>query len=175
MGTPVTQDGAWQVGLTFCTSANIIRPNDANAYAAGDVISNSTTAAASLICVFPNCAKSNGLGGILQGALLVDSVAAATKPDTELYLFTRPPVMQADNGAWGPSDAEVLYSSGVVAFPTGSFKTMGANGMVDVYPIGRPYACDPNDTNLYGVLVARNAYTPAALENFKITLCLLRD
>jgi len=175
VGTAVNQEGKWVVGLTQTITTTFVRPNDANAYTAGDVISSTTAASVAPILQFPNIVRSNGGGGIIQSAVLIDSVAAATKPDTELYLFDQIITMQSDNAVWAPLDAEMLNCVGVIAFPVGAFKTAGANGIIDVTGLGKAFNCAASSTTLYGVLVARNAYTPTALEQFELRLQVLQD
>jgi hypothetical protein len=137
------------------------------------VVADSTTTAS--ILRFKGAARGVGMGGIIQSALLIDSVAAATKPDLEMYIFTQPPAMQADNAAWNPTDAEMLFCIGVIAFPLGSFKTAGANGIIEPSNPGQAFTCDPALTDIFGILVARNAYTPSSGEIFKILLQILQD
>lgn len=173
MAHEVAQRGPWTVGLTATVSATFTRPNDANAYTAGDVVADSTSTAT--ILKFKNVARTQGGGGVIQSAILVDSIAAATKPDLELYLFDAPPAMQADNAAWNPTDPEMLACVGVIAFPLGAFKTAGANGIIDSTGIAKAYNCAANTQDLYGILVARNAYTPTALEVFEVRLQVLQD
>ena len=176
MGLQVTQDGlTWTVGATATRSVTFARPNDSNQYTAGDVIADSSAAGVANILRFPNLARSDGGGGIIESALLIDSVAAATKPDTELYLFDQIVIMQSDNAVWAPVDAEAQYAVGAIAFPLGSFRTMGANGLITATGLGMAYNCAPGSRTLYGILVARNAYTPAALEQFEIRLQALLD
>jgi hypothetical protein len=175
MGAAVSQDGKWVVGATATITATFVRPNDATQYTAGDVIADQSAASIANILRFNNIVRTPGGGGILQSAVLVDSVAAATKPDTELYLFDQIITMQSDNAAWAPLDSEMLYNVGVVAFPVGAFKTAGANGIIDVTGLGKAFNCASGSTTLYGVLVARNGYTPTAVEQFEIRLQVLQD
>jgi hypothetical protein len=175
MGAPVTLEGKSTVGMTSTVPVTFVRPNDSTQYTAGDVVSSTSTAGVAPMLKFLNVARFAGGGGILQSAVLIDSVAAATKPDLELYLFTNVIVMQSDNAVWAPTDAEMTYFVGVVAFPTGAFKTAGANGIIDVTGLGMAFNCAADRQDLYGVLVARNAYTPTALEQFTIQLQILQD
>lgn len=175
MGALVSQDGKWSVGVTATITTIFTRPNDATQYTAGDVIADSSTASIASILRFNNIARTNGGGGIIQSALLIDSIAAATKPDSELYLFDQIITMQSDNAVWAPTDAEMNYCVGVIAFPTGAFKTAGANGLIAATGLGTAFNCASDRMTLYGVLVARNAYTPTAFEQFEIRLQVLQD
>ena len=173
-GVIVNQEGPWTVGQTATITAVFEHPNgDTTQYSAGDVIGDSLTVAN--LQRFNNIVRQPGAGGIIQSAILVDSVAAATKPDSELYLFDQPITTQVDNAVWAPTDTDMLSCIGVIPFPVGAFKTCGANGIIAVTGIGLAFSCKSPDTNLYGILVARNAYTPASVEVFEMRLQVLQD
>lgn len=159
-------------GIGAIVEATYTRPADTNAYTAGDVIANSTSAAT--ILTFSGVARAETGSGLIQAATLIDSVAASTKLDADLYLFDTTVVMEQDNAAWDPSDAEMLTCLGVVEFRGANFKTCGANGITHVQGIGLPFVT-VGGKDLYGILVARNAYTPASAEVLKVRLHILQD
>jgi len=159
--------------LSKVAQATVTRPSDTTQYTAGDVVADSTSAA--VILEFGDVAKFPGWGGIINAATLVDSVAAATKPDFDLYLFHTTVVMENDNAAWDPSDTEATYLIGIISFLGSNFETMGANGAIQVQNIGLPYQTLGGGTKIYGILVARNAYTPASAEVFTVKLHCVRD
>jgi len=159
--------------VTALIEASYTRPADTATYAAGDVIANSTSAAT--ILTFTGVAREPGLGGIIQSAVLVDSAAQTLKGDFELYLFDTAPAMQNDNAAWNPSDSEVTKSLGRVRFPPGLFNVCGANGVVDVDSLGKPFKCASGTRNIFGILVVRNAYVPISGEVFTIRLFVIQD
>lgn len=159
-------------GKTTVAEVTFTRPSDTNAYTAGDVVSNSTSAATILEFT---AASFEGGGGVIQAATLIDSVAAGTKPEFDLYLFDTTVVMENDNAAWDPSDTEVKTFIGKIDFLAADFETMGANGVTQVRNINLPFKCVANSTILYGILVARNAYTPTSAEQFTVRLHILQD
>ena len=159
--------------VTHILTQSYTRPADTVTYAAGDVVANSTSAAT--ILTFSNMARAVGLGGMIQHAVLIDSAAQTLKPDLELYLFDTAPAMQNDNVAWAPSDAEMETCIGRIDFATGSFKTAGANGMIQVSGVSMPFQCTASVTAIYGILVARNAYVPISAEKFTVRLHVLKD
>ena len=63
-------------------SASYTRPADTTAYAEGDVLANSTSAAT--ILTFPNVARANGLG------FLIDGVTVGAGPAMQSSLALRP-------------------------------------------------------------------------------------
>ena len=173
-GVIVNQEGPWTVGATATITWAFEHPSgDTTQYSAGDVVGDSLTVAN--LQRFNGMARYNGGGGIIQSAILVDSVAAATKLDSVLYLFDAPIVTQVDNAVWAPTDTDMLSCVGKIPFPTGAFDVCGANGIIAVTGIGLAFSCRPNDQNLYGILVARNAYTPASIEVFEMRLQVLQD
>lgn len=151
----------------------ITRPTDTNSYAAGDSIADSTSAPTML--TFHHIGK-NGMGR-LQQAILVDSAnVVAAKLDGELWLFSVAPTAINDNAAFAPTDAELLNLVAVIAFTQGTFlvaaATSGAGGNAVNVQGGMdiPFKCKPGSNDLYGMLVARNAYAPVSGEIFTVTL-----
>lgn len=173
-GVIVNQEGPWTVGATATIQVVFEHQSgDTTQYTAGDVVGDSTTVAR--IQRFNGMARYNGGGGIIQSAIFIDSAAAATKLDSELYLFDTAVTTQVDNAAWAPTNLDMLNCVGVIPFPFGAFKTGSSNGIIAVTGIGLGFTCRANDVNLYGILVARNAFTPASLEVFEIRLQVLQD
>lgn len=152
-------------------TATFTRPGDTTQYAAGDVM----TASAPVPLSFANAGSANGKGGIILSATLVDSLAQGTKPDIDLHLFDTTLTVEADNAAWDPSDAERLREIGVIEFRGGDFKVGANNGTIQGFPLGLPYKCLAGDTTIYGVAVARNAYTPGNAEVFTVNLILSQE
>lgn len=159
-------------GVYAVVDASVTRPADTVAYSAGDVVS--TTTGVPVAMTFANIGGEMSRGGKLYSATLINSVAAATKPDIDLYLFDVSPVIAADNAAWTPTDAEMLNCLGVVAFTGANFKVGNGNGIIhNLVNPGLPFVCAVRD--LYGVMVARSGYTPTATEVFTIRLGVQQD
>lgn len=149
------------------------RPNDTTTYAAGDVISESTSAGT--VWTFP-WARAVGLGGILQDAILIDSVSATLKLDADLYLFDTAPTSNLnDNAAFAATDAEMKALLTILSFVGTTAKVGGANCSIELAAISRSLACAAAASSLYGVLVARNAYVPTANEELTLRLRCIQD
>lgn len=168
--------------------ASVTRPANTTAYAAGDALTNSTSAP--VVLTFENMARFPGGGGIVRVAHLLDSAAQATKISAELWLFAgaAAPTPDNDNVPFTPTDAELANLIGVIVFDglTAGWVfvgdvTAGAGGNAVI--IGRigpsgagghlldlPYVCGPATTSLWGLLVVRNAYTPVSGEVFTVSL-----
>lgn len=159
--------------VTKLVTVSKTRPADITTYAAGDVVNESTSAGT--VWTFSNMVRGAGLGGVIQAAQLIDSAAQSTKPDLELYLFDTTLTTQNDNAAWAPADADMKTLVARIDFSLGSFKTAGGNGVIQAVNLSLPFQCASGSTTLYGILVARNAYTPISSEEFTIRLAVLQD
>lgn len=144
--------------------ASFTRPSNTTAYTAGDVVS--TTAGA--VMTFASDAE-----GLVRAAVLIDSAAESTKPEFDLFLFTVAPNAVADNSAFAPTDGEMLNCIGVVSFLAADFKAASGNGMTQGVMSDMSYLAAGG--NLYGVLVARNAYTPVSAEVFAVRLSIIQE
>jgi len=145
-------------------TASVTRPADTTQYADGDVVGELLT--------FEPLPRYHDQGARIEGAACISSANQATKPDLELYLFTEAPTVAADNAAFAPTDAELEKLVGIVEFGSDQFKAVNAgagaagNAAASV-GAGVILAAQPA---LYGVLVARNAYTPVSEEQFTVAL-----
>lgn len=152
-------------------SATITREANTTQYAAGDVIAASTTAA--VASVFNSC-SGPGRSGSIKSVLLVDSAAEATKLNADLFLFHSAPVTFGnDNEAFAPTDAELQDCVGVVSLDgttAANIKVGSGNAVIQNSGLDLPFECLTTDFSLYGILVARNTYTPVSAEAFKIIL-----
>lgn len=165
------------VGNVRTIFAQFTRPSNTTQYAAGDVVNDSTSAPT--VMTFSKPARESGPtggGSIIQQAILIDSAAEATKLDCELWLFDTTITPDNDNAAFTPTDAELLTLVGIISFPASGYKvgTASGNSVCQVDNLGLPVNTVAGPANsLFGVLVARNAYTPISAEVFKIVLKLI--
>ena len=147
-------------------SDSYTRPADTTAYAAADAISDSTTAPT--VLTFTDAARNQGKGGIIVDATINSSAAPATTLQCELWLFDTEPTPTDDNSAFALTDAESLNVIAVIPFTVG-YKS-DANTIYHGDRTIVPFRCATASTTLYGLLVARNAYTPASAEVLTVTL-----
>lgn len=165
-------------GYGHIAGVKLTRPNDTNAYTAGDVVNDS--ASAGTVLTIP--AQIDGANGftLLQELICISSQNAATKPDLELWLFSEAPAAQNDNAPFAVTDAELAKLVGIVTIPVASFKVANTgaaavgNVVCDVLNLSMPI-CTPAGSKgvLYGVVIVRNAYAPVALEEFTFILKFL--
>lgn len=158
-------------------AAAFARPSGTTQYTAGDVIGTNPAT----ILEFNGVAITPGHSGIVYGATLIDKANQATKLSApELWLFSYPPAAVADNAPFAPGDDELgLYLIGVLPFANAYVAKAGSgdDGNVVFTCADRSFAyiCQPGRSSIYGVLVARSAYTPISGEQFAIRIdCVLR-
>ncbi len=152
------------------------RPANTTAYAIGDEVSNSATATSVVPLKFENVTRSPLWTATILDAMLVDDTNEATLPALELWLFTSPPTTAGDNVTCAFSDADLVdrlvhvipfYVSYAGILSTGGNTVFSAPGINQSF-----YA--PGG-NLFGIYLARNAYTPLASEIFTTKLRFLVD
>lgn len=170
----VRTDGAVIVSTSSAVAqASFTRPANTTAYASGDAMSSDATAPAAIALA---CGRLAGLGGVITHAMVLSSVAG-TAAALELYLFDTALAAASfqDNAAVAVTDAELLRLQAVVAFASADSVTVGANRVLGRSDVGKVFKCAAGDTNLYAVLVARGAYTPASGEVITIVLGVAQD
>lgn len=153
-------------------TATLTRPSDTNAYAAGDIVANATSNAS--VITFSNCARILAGTGVVTAAVMIDSAAPVTKLDAELYLFSSSPATDDDNEALNISDSDALKLIGVIDFGGDPYVT-GANCIYQQLGVNIMFECAAASKDLYGILVARNIYTPVSAEVFTIKLKVSQD
>lgn len=164
-------------GSSLLVPGSFTRPNDVAQYSSGDAITNSTSAP--LPITFNNCARIQGGSGVIVGAVIVDSAVQSTALVGELWLFDTTFTADNDNTAFTPTDAECITNIGIIPIATSYIgdATAGAGGN-RIYISSNfniPFKCNAGSRALFGGFVARNAYTPVALETFVIRLRILQD
>lgn len=160
---------------------SITRPSNTTAYAAGDVISEVTTN--DHLTFLKAMDAGDEKTGIILGGRVHSSANNTTLPDLELWLFDADIAEVADNGAFVPTDTEMLTLIGVIAFPVASWiignagAAAAGNAFCEVMNLDIPFRLgkDPSALNIYGQLVVRNAYTPVASEEFSVTIMTHND
>ena len=142
-------------------------------YTAGDVIGDGDATLAAKPLAFEDVVDTPGGSGILASVTIAHSAAEATALLPELWLFSAPPTMVADNAAWTLTDADILNCVAVISFSSSFIGYISNNTFFQAGEICRPFVCPAGVRRLYGVLIARNAYTPLAGETFKVRLGVL--
>ncbi len=170
-----------QTPLTIFATDSLIRPYNGTAYAANDVVNDTLTGNKLLTFKTQNVKGSGigivtaiGLGGTIISALLTAGDTANTANGTfKLLLFRDTVANVADNAAWATAAYYNTRFIGEIDF------TLAANGTTSNYSyvdsLGMPFQCETDDIYLYGVLLAKAAYQPAANQKFIIKLGIVRN
>lgn len=147
------------------------RPADTTAYTANDAINNSTSAPTYL--TFANVSPAPGVPIFIRNAIATKTSNGVTTSTMRLFLFNEIPANIAnDNAAYLPSAADILKMVGYIDF------ALYIAGTGCAHSLGSPKPSDPiihtptSHRNLYGILQASGAYTPANAELFYLTLCI---
>lgn len=149
------------------STASFTRPNDTTAYAANDLVANSTTAGSVTPMTF-QIPTGSGRDIQIKGVKIQKSGTTATNGNFNLRLYASSPTCaNGDNGAWSTSLSGYLGkldAAIVEAFTDGCAVVNTLAEGADVhFRISTDHA-------IYGLLVADAAYTPAANEVFTVTL-----
>lgn len=170
-----SNDPRSQIRRTTLLQDSFTRPANVTAYAAGDAISDDTTTPTAL--TFTGPARLPEYGGAIRAVTVHKSDQDLTNADFDLLLFDTSPAVAGfdDNAALAITDAEFANCVGRVAFTGSSDGVSVVTG--DLYVkqnLYIPFVVGTTNA-LYGVLVARAAYTPASGEVFTVTLHIDQD
>ena len=165
-------------GKTTRVTATMTRPANTTQYAAGDQVSDSTSAPTAI--TFADVATVNGGSGLIVDAVCIDSAyVAAALPNLRLYLFSGSPTPNNDNAAWAASDANALVLIGKIEFSAWEVSNAGAGAAGNCASFQRsinlPFKCGSTVNDIYGLLVERGTYTPVSGESWTINLGILQD
>jgi hypothetical protein len=164
---------------TKIVSGSITRPANTTAYAAGDAITDSTSAPTAI--TFAGCASANGGTGTIYSCQLVDGANQSTKGQFELWVFagTATPTPDNDNAVFTPTDAELANLVGIFEFNAwyvgDATSGVGGNCVSRALNQNMGFDCGASVDDLYGLMVVRNAYTPVSGEVFTFILHVGQD
>ena len=158
------------LGFPVTVQTDVTRPADTTAYAAGDAISNSTTAPTSGGFTLSNIARKSGGSVIITDVCVSSSNDPATRLAGEILIFNQAVTNINDNAAFAVSDAEIKTCIGIVPF---ALFDAGNNGYAHISGLNFLATC-VGSANLRFLLRARNAYTPANAEVLTITVKALQ-
>jgi hypothetical protein len=152
-------------------STDITRPADTTAYAAGDALANSTSSPTTGGFTLTGAAKASGKGGIVTGATVISSNAAATGLQCEIWLFDQAVTAINDNAAFALSDADAKLCLGKI--PATLVKEATNNSQAAIPNVGLPFQC-VGSANLRFLVKVLNAYTPISAEVLTVRLGILQ-
>lgn len=174
-GFSVTSTGAIKcVSNQIEIATGFTRPSNTTAYAANDVVADSTSAAT--ILTFANAGAYSGGGGYITRVSLQKNSTTVTAATFRLWIMNDSVTMINDadpfNLLYSNAGKIVGYFDLNVINPNGS----GGSGDSAYAYIDTPrtmYTCAA--TSLYGILVVTQAYTPTSAEQFGIKIGVDRN
>lgn len=168
----IANGALWVSNLGFpkTISVDVTRPADTTAYAAGDAISNSTTAPTTGGFTLTGAARKSGGSGIITDVCVMSSNDPATRLSGEIFFFNQSVTNINDNAAFAVSDTEIKTCVGVVPF---SLFDAGNNGLAHLTGLNILFTCS-GSADLRFLLRARNAYTPASAEVITVLVKILQ-
>ena len=161
-------------GVQVISSASFTRPSDTTAYAAQDVVSNSTTAPALL--TFSSAARATGGSGVIMSARHMKNSTTTTGATYRLHLYKVSTITPINDNA----QFTMLYANranriGFIDFNhavagTGSDCTNSLTTFVNL-----PFVCDAAASAIYGILTVTSAYTPTSGEQHFVELAIAQN
>lgn len=160
------------MAINVVTSQTITRPADTTAYAAGDLIANSTTAGSVTPFRF-YIPRGLGKNLVIKGAKIVKSDQTdVANSAIDIWVFTSSPtVANGDNGALS-ADLVTAGYIGQVSVGAMLAGTDDAIGVVSLADSAWLYNYLGAADSLYGLLEATAAYSPANAETFAVSLII---
>jgi len=181
-GSASTALGAGLIPVTAqkyvsAAAAAMTRPADTNAYAAGDQISNSTTAASVVPLQFAVTIPASGWL-LIDRATIRKSTSTVANAVFRLHLFNATPTIATtgDNGVFATTVAGASAEIGLLDCTTRGAYTDGANARG--VPTDSPYVTltgTPGAFTVYGMLEALAAYAPGNAEVFNVSIRVVGD
>jgi hypothetical protein len=155
-------------------TSSFTRPADTTAYAAGDVVNNSTTAPT--VLTMAGVGRRNGGSGEIVRISLTTNNATVTNGTFRVYIFNATHATQNDNAAWTALHANRAALVGYVDLAILSVDSASGTAAVSKDDdVRMPFVCAAGDDDLYVEVVATGAYTPASAQVFQVQLGVKRD
>lgn len=175
-------DGTWAEKISTVSNnsevriiANFTRPADTTAYAAGDLVANSTTAGSVIPLTFANAVRTAGDCLRIERVRVSKSSTSLTNAQFRVHMFEASPTPTVgDNGVFNTSGA---LSTNNVLNHAGSFPvTMSWSGSDGAMGIGVPTTgagatiSPTSGTTIFALLEVTAAYTPVSGETITVVL-----
>lgn len=160
-------------GNSAVVRATMTRPNDTNTYASGDLVANNT-AAGSVVPIVLAVARAADKTVVIPRIRLKKSGTSVVNAVFRAHAYKdSPTVSNGDNGAWLTTESNYI---GYMDITMDRVFSDAAKGF-GVPAVGSQWILDPSTgtQNIFILLEARAAYTPAAQEVFTVAAECLRD
>jgi hypothetical protein len=167
-------------GHSAVATGTITRPADTTAYASGDLIANSTTAASVTAVALTMARIAAGTGMIRRVRLSTNKTGLAGTEAFRVHFFKNNPaassgIANGDNGAFSVNGIAAVHI-GLVDITLDRVFRDGSKG-IGVPAAGSEIIFDAAAASqaIYALLEARGAYTPASGEIFTIAAEIIQD
>lgn len=156
---------------TDTIATTFARPADTTAYAASDVVGPAVAAVQTLSDV----AATPGGSGYVTKVRMVKSTSTTTNASFRVYFYTVAPTPIADNAAftllWANRANRIGHCDLTLSTEgTGSDSASNTDATIRL-----PFSCPAGVADLYAVVVAKAAYTPASAEQFYLEIGVERN
>jgi hypothetical protein len=152
-------------------TASFARPANTTAYASGDIVANNA-AGASVVAVQLAVSQRPGRGGQITRVMLAKTSTSLTAAAFRVHLFAAlPAVTSGDNAALAAAGVAAGYLGAADITMSAAF-TDGAYGAAAV---AIDFRLPAGATEIFALVEARDVYTPASAETFKISLAVVLD
>ena len=159
-----------QITNTIFVQDSVLRLYNATQYTANDVVTDSL----SKVWIFNDVVTTKGFGGIINSAILTaDSTTVTTNGNFKLMIYNDTIVTAADNAAWATSNYYNNRFVGEIDFALTNNGTTNNYSMVNGNLV--TFQTASKHKKLYGILLAKAAYTPARGQKFIIKLGIVRN
>lgn len=160
-------------GTTAVVGGSSTRPADTTAYASGDLVANSVTAGSVVPITVAAGRVVNGTG-MVRRVRLKKSGAVLTNAQFRVHLYKdTPTVTNGDNMAWLSTESNYLGACDVTmdqAFSNAAKGIGVPNAGSDIN-----FDCSSGTANIFALIEARAAYTPASAEVFTLAVEVLQN
>ncbi|MBW8814047.1 MAG: hypothetical protein JF588_11535 [Caulobacterales bacterium] len=161
-------DGKIVAPFAGVATTTITRPADTTAYAANDILADSTSAPTAGGFTLNNVCSASGKSGVINSVAIVSSNDPATTLIGEIWIFDSAVTAVNDNAAMALSDADALKLVGKIPFALETSQAgSGANSIYASGGLSLGYTCS-GSANLRYLVKVKNAYTPASAETLAL-------
>lgn len=161
-------------GTTAIAVASFARPANTTAYAAGQLVANSTVAGSVAPLSF-TVARANDKTGMIRRCRLMTSSPSLVNASFRVHFYDASPIASNGDGGTWLTDKAVNYLGGCDVTLDRAF-TDGAKGLAAPLTGSEINFRPASGTQLvYALVEARAAYTPTSAETFTIALEVLQD
>lgn len=152
--------------------ASFTRPANTTAYAAGDVVNGDGVLVPVTVSA---AARSNGGGGVIESVGLLTNNVTVTNGTFRVHFFNASHATAADNAAFASLYANRATYVGFADLTILVADSASATAAAVNVDVNLPFQCASSGDDLYAVVVATAAYTPASAQVFQLTVAVRRD